>query len=79
MVAYELKALVRDMLCNGGDEVTGSEHLEVALNLRIETGAVEDRAVGVGAVRGRHLHLLDAERVSDDVLRQPLEVFALVG
>ena len=39
------------------DEVAWRENLEVALYLRVELGAVDDRAIGVGLVRGADLKL----------------------
>ena len=51
IVAGELEALVRDVLGDGGDEVARTEDLEVALNLRVEAGAVDDGALGIGPVR----------------------------
>jgi len=79
VVPDKLEALLGDVLGDLGDEVAGTEDLEVALNLRVETGAVDDRALGVGPGRGARLHFLDGEWIADDVLGQPLEVFALVG
>jgi len=79
VVADKLKALVGDVLGDGGDEVARAEDLEVALDLRVEAGAVDDGAVGVGLVRGADLHLLHGERVADDVLGQALQILALVG
>jgi len=74
VVADELKALVGNVLGDGGDEVTRAENLEVAVNLLVHAGTIDDR------VAGRvDLHLFDGERVADDVLGQALQVFALVG
>ena len=42
VVADHLRALVRDMLGGGGQEVGGGEDLEVAVDLGIEPGAVDD-------------------------------------
>ena len=53
VVADKLEALVGDVLGDGGDKVAGGEDLEVALNLRVEAGAVDDGPVGVGAAWGR--------------------------
>ena len=39
------------------DEVAWRENLEVALYLRVGLGAVDDRAIGVGPVRGANLKL----------------------
>ncbi len=63
--------VVRDMLRYGGDEAAGSEDLEVALNLRVEAGAVDDRPVRIGPAGGADLHLLDGERVADVSRRSP--------
>ena len=62
------------MLGDGGDEVAWRENLEVALYLRVELGAVDDQAIGVGLVRGADLHLLHGEGVADDVLGQAAQV-----
>ena len=64
---------------HGGDEVAWRENLEVPLHLRVELGAVDDQAIGVGLVRGADLHLLHGEGVADDVLGQALQILALVG
>jgi hypothetical protein len=42
VVADHLRALVRDMLSDGRDEVGGGEDLEVAVDLGVEPGAVDD-------------------------------------
>ena len=77
--ADKLETLVRDVLGNGGDEAAGRENLEVALYLRVEPGAVDDRAVWVGAAWLCNLHLIDGEGVTDDVLGDPLKLLAFVG
>ena len=59
VVADKLEALVGDVLGDLRDEVAGTEELEVALNLRVETGAVDDRALGDGPGRGARLYFLD--------------------
>ena len=43
VVADKLEALVGDVLGDLRDEVAGTEDLKVALNPRVETGAVDDR------------------------------------
>jgi len=67
------------VLGDGGDEITRGEDLKVALNLRVETGAVDDRAVGVAPVWIADLNLIDREGVADDVLGQALQILALLG
>ena len=57
------------MLGDGGQEVGGGEDLEVAVDLGIEPGAVDDDVRG--PFQG---HLLDGERVAQDVLGQVLQV-----
>ncbi len=79
VVADKLEALIRDVLGNGSDEVAGREHLEVALNLRVHAGAVDDGTLGRRPVGRVHLHLLDREGIPDDVLREPLQILTLVG
>ena len=74
VVADQLKALVGDVLGDGGDKVAGGEDLKVALNLGVMAGAVDD-----GAAAFLDLHLFDGERIADDVLGEAFEVFALVG
>jgi hypothetical protein len=66
------------MLGDGGDEVARCEDLEVALYLRVEARAVDDRPVRVCPVRGADLHFLHGKGVADDVLGQALDVLALV-
>src|ERR1019366_930332 len=57
IVADHLRALVGDMLGDGGQEVRRREHLEIAVDLGIEPGAVDDD------VPGRlQRHLLHRER-----------------
>jgi len=73
VVADKLEALVRDMLGYRRYEVAGGKDLEVAMDLLIHAGAVDDRVACL-----IDLHLLDGERVADDVLGQALQVFALV-
>jgi hypothetical protein len=60
---------VRDMLGDGSQEVGGGEDLEVAVDLGIEPGAVDDDVRG--PFEG---HLLNGERVAEDVLGQVFEV-----
>ena len=79
VVTDKLEALVRDVLGDGGDEVAWRENLEVALYLRVELGAVDDQAIGVGLVRGADLHLLHGEGVADDVLGQAAQVLEQVA
>ena len=50
VVADHLRALVRDMLGDGSQKVGGGEDLEVAVDLGIEAGAVDDH-VGRGTGR----------------------------
>ena len=44
----------------------------------VEAGAVDERSVRIGPAGGADLHLLDGERVADDVLGQTLQVLALI-
>ena len=60
------------------NEVAWRENLEVALYLRVELGAVDDRAIGVGLVRGADLHLLHGEGVADDAPGQALDILTLL-
>ena len=57
------------MLGDGGQEVGGGEDLEVAVDLGIEAGAVDDH---VG--RGLQRHFLHGEGIPQDVLGQGFEV-----
>jgi hypothetical protein len=57
-----LRAFVRDMLGNGGQEVDGSEYLEVAVDLGVEPGALNDQVRG-----GFQSHLFHREGVAQDV------------
>ena len=61
-----MKAFVRDVLGDGGDEVTGIEDLEVAPDLRVHAGTVDD-----GVALLIDLHLIDRERVSDALPEVP--------
>jgi len=88
-VAHKLKTLVGDMLGDRRDEVAGGKDLEVAVDLRVHAGTIDDAAVGVGtAVRRQaevcivwfvELHLLQGEGVSHDVLGKPLEILSFRG
>ena len=69
IVADHLRALVRDMLRDGGQEVGGGEDLEVAVDLGIEAGAV-DHHVG----RGLQRHFLHGEGIPQDVMGQNKDV-----
>jgi len=62
IITDKLKTLVGNVLGDGGDEVAGSEPLEVAVDLLAHAGLVDDRAAGVV-----DLHLFDEERVADDL------------
>ena len=79
IIPDKLEALIRDVLGDGRYEVARTEDLEVALNLGVHAGVVDDGSVGVGAVGLRDLHLLDGEGVADDVLGQALQILAFVG
>jgi hypothetical protein len=57
----------------------GGKDLEVALDLRVHAGAVDDRTLGIAPVRLGDLHLFDGNRVADDVLGEPFQVLTLVG
>ena len=58
VVADELKAFIRDVLGDAGDEVGRAEHFKIALDLRVHPRAGNDRVAGsVG------LHFLDREWV----------------
>ncbi len=78
-VADEWGALVRDLLGYRRYEPAQVEDLEVALDLRVQAGAVDDRPLGVGAVRLRDLHLFDGKGITNEVLGEALQVFAPVG
>ncbi len=67
------------MLGDGGDEVARGENLEVALDLRVHAGTVDDGTLGRRPVGRVQLHLLDREGIPDDVLREPLHILTLVG
>src|SRR5664279_1918473 len=69
IVADHLCALVRDMLSDGSQKVGGGEDLEVAVDLGIEPGAVDD-PVG----RGLQRHFLHGEGIPQDVLGQVFQV-----
>ena len=79
VVPDELKTLIRDVLGDGRYEVARTEDLEVALDLRVEAGTVDNRSVRIGAVGLRDLHLFDGKGAPDDVLGQALQILALVG
>jgi len=78
-VAEEWEALVRDLLGYRRYEPAQVEDLEVSLDLRVQAGAVDDRPLGVGAVRLRDLHLLDGKGITDEVLGEALQIFAPAG
>jgi len=59
VVPDKLEALLGDVLGDLRDEVAGTEDLKVALNPWVETGAVDDRALGDGPGRGARLYFLD--------------------
>ena len=54
VIAHELKAFVRDVLGDAGDEVARAEHFKIALDLRVHPGAVNDRVPGAVG-----LHFID--------------------
>ncbi|MCX6930576.1 MAG: hypothetical protein NT154_46325, partial [Verrucomicrobia bacterium] len=59
VVADHLRTLVRDMLGDGSEKVGGGEDLEVAVDLGIEPGAVDDDCplnTLNNANRGRQMH-----------------------
>src|ERR1039458_3044113 len=62
VVTDHLRALVRYMLRDGGQEVGGGEDLEVAVDLGIEPGAVDDHVRG-----GFERHLFHGEGIPQDV------------
>ncbi len=62
VIADKLEAFVRDVLGDGGDELARGEDLEVALDLGVQAGMVDDGTVGVDAVRLRDLHLFHGEQ-----------------
>ena len=78
IIPDKLEALVRYVLGDGGDEVARGEDVEIALDLGVQPGMVDDGTVGIGAVGLRDLHLLHGEGVANDVLGQALQVLALV-
>jgi hypothetical protein len=57
------------MLGDGGQEVGGGEDLEIPVDLGIEPGALDDHVR-----RPFQGHLLNGERVAQDVLGQVLQV-----
>ena len=69
VVADHLRAFVRDMLRDGGQEVGGGEDLEVAVDLGVEPRAVDHHVRG--PLQG---HLLNGEGIAQDVLGQILQV-----
>ena len=76
IVTDELEAFVGDVLGDGGDEVAGAEDLEVAVDLLVHAGAVDDRAIGTRTVQAVDLHLFDCKGIADDlpaVLRTALQ------
>ncbi len=79
IIAHELKALIRDVLGDGGDKITGGEELKIPVDLRIHPGAVDDRAFAVDGVGRLELHLFRRERVADDIPCDALQVLAFVG
>ena len=74
VIAPELKAFVRDVLGDAGDEVARAEHFKIVLDLRVHPRAVNNRVPGAVG-----LHFIHRERVADDVLGQPLHVLAVAG
>ena len=79
VVAHELKALVGDVLGDGGDKVAGGEDLKVAMDLGVHAGAVDDGAVLVHGVGRLEFHFLGRERVADDIPCDTLQILAFVG
>lgn len=62
-----------DVLGDRRYEVTRAEDLEVELHLLVHAGAADDGAAGLV-----DLHLFDGERVTEDVLSQPLQILPLI-
>ena len=69
VVADHLRAFVGDVLGDGGQKVGGGKDLEVAVDLGIKPGAVDDEVAG--RFQG---HVFDRERVAQDVLGEVFEV-----
>ena len=74
VVAEHLRAFVRDVLGDGGQEISGGEDFEVAVDFGIELGAVDD---GVGG--GFQRHFCHGEGVSQDVLGEFFELGLVLG
>ena len=74
VIAHELEPFVRDVLGDAGDEVAGAKLFKIALDLGVYPRAVNDLVPG--AV-GRHF--IDRERITADVLSQPLHALAVSG
>ena len=62
------------MLGDSGNEVAWGEDLKVTPDLGVHAGAVND-----GTVRRIGVHLFDGKGIADDVLCEPLQIFALMG
>ena len=69
-----MSALFRDMAGDGSKEVSGGKDLEVAVDLGVEAGAVDD---GVGGKL--QCHFFHRERVAEDVLGELFEVRLVLG
>ena len=63
VVADQLEVLVGDVLGDGGDEVGRAEDLEVAIDLGIGFGAVDDGAARVGELGFLGLHWIHIVRI----------------
>jgi hypothetical protein len=78
IVAHKLEAFLRDVLGDGCYEVARGENLEVALDLHVHSRTVDDRAVEAAPVRLVDLHLIQGERVADDILGETLDILTLL-
>ena len=78
IVADKPKAFLRDVLGDSGDEVARGENLVVALDLHVHSRTVDDRAVAASTVRLVDLHLIQGERVADDILGETLDSLTLL-
>ena len=63
VVPNHLGAFVRDVLSDGRKEVRSRKNLEVAVDLRVQLGAVNDRVA-----RGLNRHFFNRKRIAQNVL-----------
>ena len=91
IVADKLEAFLRDVPGDGCNEVARGENLEVlrhaqgpersrgvALDLHVHSRTVDDRAVEAATVRLGDLHLIQGERVADEILGETLDILTLL-